>query len=172
MARVNHGVRVRFEIFKRDGFRCVYCGALAADVRLVLDHQIPIARGGLDVPENLVTACEECNAGKSDTLLTETAPDSPREAERRRGRFVYDWPTEEVKREFWRAGPTGPPGDHWRIRHGGTKMNPLTPMEVMIHVHCSGVLPPSPKYHDTLPPEPPPKPRAHSAPSSLFGPPQ
>jgi hypothetical protein len=57
--------RTRFEIFKRDGFRCVYCGAAPTETPLHADHVIPVAEGGTDVPENLVTACAECNLGKS-----------------------------------------------------------------------------------------------------------
>lgn len=64
--------RLRFEILRRDGFRCRYCGLTAADVELRVDHVIPVALGGRDEPSNLVTACEPCNSGKSSL-----APDSP-----------------------------------------------------------------------------------------------
>jgi hypothetical protein len=40
-------------------------------VKLTIDHVIPTALGGTDTPDNLVTACEDCNQGK-----TSTAPDS------------------------------------------------------------------------------------------------
>jgi hypothetical protein len=57
--------RLRFEVFKRDGFRCVYCGATPVDVPLHVDHVKPVADGGTDDPTNLVTACRSCNGGKS-----------------------------------------------------------------------------------------------------------
>jgi len=57
--------RKRFEILKRDGFVCKYCGRSPAAVPLTVDHVIPIAGGGTDTPDNLVAACEDCNAGKS-----------------------------------------------------------------------------------------------------------
>lgn len=57
--------RLRFEILRRDGHTCRYCGAKAPDVALTVDHVIPVALGGSDDPSNLVTACAECNAGKS-----------------------------------------------------------------------------------------------------------
>lgn len=62
--------KLRFEVFRRDNFACKYCGrsALVGGV-LEIDHVIARANGGLDVPRNLVTACEDCNAGKSDTPL-------------------------------------------------------------------------------------------------------
>lgn len=59
--------RLRYEVFKRDGFRCVYCGRTASDgVTLHADHIVPIAKGGQTVIDNLQTLCSECNAGKSD----------------------------------------------------------------------------------------------------------
>ena len=55
---------LRFAVFKRDKFRCVYCGATAEDYRLVIDHKHPICAGGDNSLDNLVTACEPCNQGK------------------------------------------------------------------------------------------------------------
>jgi hypothetical protein len=57
--------RTRFEIFKRDGFTCIYCGAAPTAGPLHVDHVTPQAEGGSDDPSNLVTACERCNLGKS-----------------------------------------------------------------------------------------------------------
>ena len=59
--------RLRFQILKRDGFRCTYCGLRADDGAVLhVDHIIPVALGGTDDPENLTTSCDECNLGKSD----------------------------------------------------------------------------------------------------------
>lgn len=57
--------RLRFEILRRDGFRCRYCGLTATETALRVDHVIPEALGGTDDPRNLVTACDPCNSGKS-----------------------------------------------------------------------------------------------------------
>jgi hypothetical protein len=57
--------RLRFEILRRDGMTCRYCGAKAPDVVLTVDHVIPVTLGGGDEPNNLVTACADCNSGKS-----------------------------------------------------------------------------------------------------------
>lgn len=65
--------RVRFSVFSRDGFACRYCGATSETVQLVLDHIEPVSKGGSDEPENLVTACQPCNAGKSDKPVNSTA---------------------------------------------------------------------------------------------------
>ena len=49
---------------------CIYCGAPAVAV----DHIRALARGGHEIPENLVPACRSCNSSKSDRLLTEWRP--------------------------------------------------------------------------------------------------
>jgi HNH endonuclease len=59
----------RFEIFHRDNFTCFYCGRKPPEVALEVDHRIPKSAGGEDVDENLVTACRDCNIGKSDSIL-------------------------------------------------------------------------------------------------------
>lgn len=63
--------RIRFEVFKRDSFKCQYCGKSAPDVVLEIDHIIPVAAGGKNDIINLVTACYDCNHGKSDKSLGE-----------------------------------------------------------------------------------------------------
>jgi hypothetical protein len=56
--------KLRFETFARDNFTCRYCGLQSDQVRLVIDHVHPVCEGGTNDPENLVTSCEACNAGK------------------------------------------------------------------------------------------------------------
>lgn len=62
--------RTRFEIFKRDGFACHYCGRTPPQVKLEVDHIVPKSAGGSDDRINLITACFDCNRGKSDGLLS------------------------------------------------------------------------------------------------------
>lgn len=64
------GPRLRFSVFSRDGFACCYCGRKAPSVVLHVDHVVPVSKGGLNVIENLVTACADCNLGKSDLSVT------------------------------------------------------------------------------------------------------
>jgi hypothetical protein len=64
--------RLRYEVLRRDDHACRYCGAMAPDVKLTIDHVVPVTLGGSDEPSNLVTACADCNAGKSSS-----SPDAP-----------------------------------------------------------------------------------------------
>jgi hypothetical protein len=58
--------RVRYNVFKRDNFRCQICGHSQADgVTLHVDHRTSIADGGEDEIDNLQTLCSDCNLGKS-----------------------------------------------------------------------------------------------------------
>lgn len=62
---------LRYEVLKRDRFRCVLCGASPAThlgCVLHVDHIIPWSRGGKTIPENLRSLCETCNLGKSAKL--------------------------------------------------------------------------------------------------------
>lgn len=66
----------RIALHERDGWRCYLCGD-AVDQRArhpeplsaVLDHVVPVAKGGLSTEENLRTAHSVCNARKSDMDL-------------------------------------------------------------------------------------------------------
>ncbi len=61
----------RFDVFQRDHHTCQYCGRKAPDVELEIDHLIPVAEGGTDDFDNLVTSCADCNRGKSAKLIEE-----------------------------------------------------------------------------------------------------
>ncbi|QGQ97020.1 HNH endonuclease [Paenibacillus psychroresistens] len=54
-------VRLRLAIFKRDSYKCKYCG-YGED--LEADHVVPESRGGETSIDNLVTACKVCNQKK------------------------------------------------------------------------------------------------------------
>jgi 5-methylcytosine-specific restriction endonuclease McrA len=49
------------EILERYGHRCAYCGASG---KLTIDHVVPLSKGGLHHPSNLVPACSSCNSRK------------------------------------------------------------------------------------------------------------
>lgn len=63
--------KTRFEVFKRDGFICQYCGAHPPSVILHVDHIKPVALGGRHEIDNLVTSCAPCNQGKAARSLSD-----------------------------------------------------------------------------------------------------
>lgn len=68
--RVAVSKRLRFEVFKRDGFVCQYCGSHPPDAILECDHIIPVCEGGSSDIENLIASCFACNRGKADVSLS------------------------------------------------------------------------------------------------------
>ena len=64
MARKAISKKLRFDIFKRDGFKCQYCGCFPPNVVLEVDHIVPVFIGGENNIENLTTSCFDCNRGK------------------------------------------------------------------------------------------------------------
>lgn len=80
--------RKRFEILRRDGFRCRLCGRSADAQELHVDHRIPVALGGASDHGNLWTLCRDCNLGKG-KMLIERMTVTPREV----GHWAYrfDW---------------------------------------------------------------------------------
>ena len=59
--------KLRYDVIKRDGFKCKKCGISAKDgAKLHVDHIIPVSKGGKTTISNLQTLCDRCNLGKSD----------------------------------------------------------------------------------------------------------
>lgn len=63
-ARHQVAKRMRYEVMKRDGFKCVLCGSKEL---LQIDHRVARMNDGLDTFENLRTLCLECNIGNAQT---------------------------------------------------------------------------------------------------------
>lgn len=67
----NPSMKLRFEILKRDNFKCCACGASPAKdpaIELHIDHITPWSKGGETIKENLQTLCSICNFGKGDSV--------------------------------------------------------------------------------------------------------
>ena len=61
---------IRFQVLKRDRYRCQMCGVTAQDdAKLEIDHIHPVSKGGGNELSNLQVLCRDCNAGKRDQLL-------------------------------------------------------------------------------------------------------
>jgi HNH endonuclease len=57
----------RLVVLARDGNACVYCTAALSEDTFVLDHLVPVAKGGTNKKHNLVAACEVCNRRRGDS---------------------------------------------------------------------------------------------------------
>lgn len=68
--------RLRFEIYERDGNRCVMCGRSG---NLEIDHIVPISKGGKSTLDNLQTLCHRCNTEKSNKV-TFSSPQNHRQS--------------------------------------------------------------------------------------------
>lgn len=68
---------LRFRVLARDEFKCRYCGRnpLIDGVKLHIDHLVPQSELrsnkyiDMNAFDNLITACSDCNHGKSDVIL-------------------------------------------------------------------------------------------------------
>ena len=82
----------REEIFGRDDWRCVYCGAQFTPAALTIDHVQPLVRGGDSSGGNVVTACATCNLRKGHRRLAEFLLDEPGALSHFRQRATHVWP--------------------------------------------------------------------------------
>jgi hypothetical protein len=63
-ARVPVSNKLKHEVWRRDGFRCAYCGRGIDEVELEVDHIRPVVQGGSNAASNLQTLCVDCNRRK------------------------------------------------------------------------------------------------------------
>lgn len=56
---------------RRDVLSGATCAACGSPDKLVIDHVIPVSRGGLDVRENLQALCLQCNVEKGTKTMEE-----------------------------------------------------------------------------------------------------
>lgn len=69
MERMRMTDSLRYDVLRRDNFKCQICGISAQDGAVLhIDHIIPVSRGGKTTIDNLQTLCERCNMGKSNKL--------------------------------------------------------------------------------------------------------
>jgi len=59
------GQQVSWDVFRRDGYRCRYCGN--DKVPLTVDHLVLWEEGGPSIVENLLSACRKCNKARGRT---------------------------------------------------------------------------------------------------------
>ena len=51
---------MRYEVMKRDGFKCVICGISADNAKLQLNHLVKMIDGGQHSLDNTITVCPSC----------------------------------------------------------------------------------------------------------------
>lgn len=68
----------RFHIFKRDNFRCQYCGKSSDETILEVDHLVPRSEGGTNDEDNLITSCRLCNKQKLNHEIVENIYTNPK----------------------------------------------------------------------------------------------
>ena len=110
--------KVRFEVFKRDGFVCQYCGNHPPSVLLQVDHINPVKLGGTNDMDNLITSCQPCNIGKTATPLS-VIPQSladkavevaEREEQIRGYNDIMQGRRDRIEEEAWQVAETMFPG--------------------------------------------------------------
>ena len=82
----------REEIFLRDDWHCVYCGARFEPAALTIDHVQPLMRRGDNSGGNVVTACATCNLRKGHRRLAEFLLDEPDSLRNFRLHATHVWP--------------------------------------------------------------------------------
>ena len=82
----------RAGIFRRDGYRCVYCDVVLPEEQLTIDHVEPRMRGGDRSTGNLVTACASCNTAKAGRPAWRFLADQPDLRENFMRNAVHVWP--------------------------------------------------------------------------------
>ena len=99
--------KIRYEVFKRDKFRCQYCGKTtnnSEDVKLQVDHIVPVFEGGTNELLNLITSCFECNIGKGKRKLSDDTVIMKQKKQlddlqdiREQNKQIYEWKKELEK---------------------------------------------------------------------------
>jgi hypothetical protein len=118
---------LRFSVFARDGFTCRYCGRQADTVPLVVDHMVPVAAGGTNDIENLITACETCNQGKAAKTLDQHVPTEADRLRRAQERNEQEKAAEAAKRiATARAELEQAVVDYWCAARGTSEADPKT----------------------------------------------
>jgi hypothetical protein len=110
--------KTRFEVFKRDGFKCLYCGAHPPGVLLEVDHIVAVVEGGAHDMDNFATACWNCNRGKGardlktapKTLAAKARETQEREAQLLGYQAILEAKRDRIEDELWRVADALVPG--------------------------------------------------------------
>lgn len=60
-----------WELLKEQyGYRCPACGKREPEIKLTIDHVIPIAKGGVNTISNIQPLCGNCNSKKNTQIMS------------------------------------------------------------------------------------------------------
>lgn len=122
---------LRYQILRRDNHTCRYCGGVAPDVTLTVDHVLAAALGGTDDPSNLVASCKDCNAGKAATSPDQALVDQVSEEAIRWAkavRLAADQALQQFEEVKAARGQFKSAWDAWTYNQGKKRYNfPLPP---------------------------------------------
>ena len=57
------------EIKKRQGYKCVMCTKIEPEIKLTIDHIIPLSKDGKHTSSNIQGLCKSCNSKKNNKLI-------------------------------------------------------------------------------------------------------
>lgn len=87
----------RFKILHRDSFTCKYCGRKPPEVKLCVDHIVPVGRGGTNDDGNLCASCSDCNHGKGISMVERHEQAKPRKRVMRGNKLALQVPADAVE---------------------------------------------------------------------------
>ena len=87
--------KVKKIVWERDGHRCIFCGSPYAFPEA---HVLSRAKGGLGVPQNLVTTCRNCHRAMDSTKDRQKYLDR---AIAHLEQIYGSWSEEEVRYKNW-----------------------------------------------------------------------
>lgn len=69
--RKHRGKHLRLKLLRSAGRRCYYCGTALSLGSMILEHKVPLSRGGPDRKRNLAVSCRPCDIEKGERTADE-----------------------------------------------------------------------------------------------------
>lgn len=93
----------KFNVFLRDGKKCLYCGGEFDTDELTVDHIIPRCKGGKTEWMNVATCCVACNRKKDNLTLAQAGMVlSKKPKEPSTNRMIFTLTNKDIIKPSWR----------------------------------------------------------------------